>query len=81
MQRTYYVDALEIGLEQGKLEGKAEGLAEGLSQGLAEGISQGHLEGVQQVAGKLLALNMSISEIATITGLSADHIAKLAQAK
>ena len=60
-------------MEQKFDEGLAKGIAEGLAKGIAEGIIKEKLE----LATKLLKKNYSINDIAELTGLTIETIAKL----
>ncbi len=55
----------------------AEGRAEGLTEGLAEGRAEGMLTASQNIARKMLARGMSVTEIAEFTGLSVKEIEAL----
>ena len=52
-------------------------LKQGLEQGLEQGIQRGIQQGTLRVASKMLAEGMSISEVARLTGLSADELAQV----
>ena len=65
--------------DEGLLEGKAEGIAAGIAAGEAKGKAEGKVEERYQIAKKLLLKNMSIEEIADITGLSVDEIRGFAE--
>lgn len=56
---------------------RMEGIEEGLQQGLQQGREQGIELGVKKVANKLKLMNISVEEIASITGLSIEEIKKL----
>jgi len=58
-------DKLNEGLEKGRAEGRAEGRATGLQEAKAEMVK------------KMLAMNLSIDEILTISGLSEDEISAI----
>ena len=55
-------------------EGKAEGLAEGKAEGLAEGKAEGLAEGKAEIALAMLQMNMSVEQIAKLTGLSVTQV-------
>jgi len=54
-----------------------EGKSEGLAEGLAKGEVKGKVEGQIQIAKNMLALNFSVSVIATATGLTEKEIEQL----
>jgi predicted transposase/invertase (TIGR01784 family) len=62
---------------EGKAEGLAEGKAEGLVEGKAEGLAEGEAKATCAFARKLKAKGTPATEIAELTGLSADEIQKL----
>ena len=70
-----------IGIEQGRAEGLAEGHAAGLSEGHAAGLSEGRSEGAAQkqreIAKNMKTKNISIADIAEMTGLPVEEIEKL----
>ena len=57
--------------------GKKAGYCEGLSDGISQGISQGEHKAKIETAKNLLAMNLSIEQVAQGTGLSVDEIQKL----
>ena len=69
------------GLAEGKAEGKAEGLAEGKAEGLAEGLAKGLAEGksdkAAEIALAMIQMNMSVEQIAKLTGLSVAQVQEL----
>jgi predicted transposase/invertase (TIGR01784 family) len=65
------------GKMQGRKEGKMQGRKEGKMQGKKEGKMQGKKESVDKIARNLLKMKFSMSDIAKITGLSADQIQQL----
>ena len=58
-------------------EDRQEARMEGREQGIAEGRAEGRAEAKAEVAAAMKARGMSISDIADITGLSAEQIAEL----
>ena len=50
-------------------EKKDESFAQGLEQGIEQGIEQGAYQKSLETAEKLLAINLSVEQIAQITGL------------
>ena len=69
---------MQQGIQQGIQQGKSLGLAEGKSLGLAEGKSLGLAEGSRrkalETAKNLLAMGLSIENIAKATGLSVQEV-------
>ena len=63
----------EEGREEGRAEGREEGRAEGREEGLAEGEAKGHVEDAR----KMKAKGYAAEDIADITGLSIEEIARL----
>ncbi len=70
--------ARQEGLAEGRAEGHAEGLAEGRAEGRAEGIAEGRAEGIAEekvhIAGNLIRLGLSDTDIAAATGLTNQQI-------
>ena len=68
----------KIGFEKGVVAGISRGRSEGLEQGLAQGLAQGFSEGSRQkaieTAKNLLALGLSVEDIAQATGLSKEEV-------
>jgi predicted transposase/invertase (TIGR01784 family) len=60
--------------EMNMIEGAKE---EGRAEGIAEGKEEGKLEGKAEVAKNLLALGMSVQEVAKLTGLPVTELEKL----
>lgn len=81
------------GLAEGRAEGRAEGLAEGRAEGLAEGRAEGHAAGLAEgraegvlegekkkaisIAKELKAINMDLSQIASLTGIPLSELQNL----
>ena len=69
------------GLAEGRAEGLAEGRAEGHAAGLAEGRAEGVLEGEKKkaisIAKELKAINMDLSQIASLTGIPLSELQNL----
>ena len=61
------------GIEQGRAEGEAIGLEKGRSEGLVEGAAQKQRE----IAKNMKTKNISVADIAEMTGLPAEEIEKL----
>lgn len=62
---------------EGRKEGKEEGKKEGLLEGRVEGKLEGKLEGMATILKRMKEKGMSVTEIATITGLPEDEIQHL----
>lgn len=58
-------------------KGEAKGRAKGIEKGKAEGIAEGELIKARAIALNLKNAGLSITEIATVTGLSVDEINSL----
>ena len=69
--------ALQEGIAQGKQEGEAKGFSIGVAQGKQQGISEGSYQKALETAKNLLALNLSIENIARATGLTEAEVKKL----
>ncbi len=65
------------GVAEGKVKGKVEGKVEGRAEGMAEGRIEGRVEGKIEVAKALLAIGMSVEQIAGVTGLPSKRIKEL----
>ena len=73
------------GLAEGRAEGHAEGLAEGRAEGHAAGLAEGRAEGVLEgekkkaisIAKELKAINMDLSQIASLTGIPLSELQNL----
>jgi predicted transposase/invertase (TIGR01784 family) len=53
------------------------GLQRGLQQGIERGIEQGIQRGLQKVAGSLLRENMTLEQVAKLTGLTIEQLQNL----
>jgi predicted transposase/invertase (TIGR01784 family) len=66
---------------QGHAEGMEKGLAAGMEKGIAAGMkkgrTEGHAERTLEIARKMKAMEMSVSQISEITGLPPEAITKL----
>ena len=58
-------------------DGVSIGRNEGISIGLSQGISQGEHKKAVETAKNALTMNLSIEQVATLTGLSVEEIEKL----
>ena len=73
------------GLVEGRAEGHAAGLAEGRAEGHAAGLAEGRAEGVLEgekkkaisIAKELKAINMDLSQIASLTGIPLSELQNL----
>ena len=74
-------DAEQRGKKAGYCEGLSDGISQGISQGITQGISQGISQGEHQkaieTAKNLLAMGISIEQVAQGTGLPIDEIQRL----
>ena len=64
----------EEGLQQGLKEGIAQGIQQGIQQGMQQGMQQGALNEKLRIATNLLAVGLSIKDVAAATGLSEKDI-------
>ena len=80
-QVSVEVTLYNSGERKGRAEGRAEGLVEGRAEGRVEGLAEGRLEGERQkaleIARKLKALGQSVTEIASLTGLSLEEVERI----
>ena len=70
-------DGYVRGLKDGVREGKELGIKEGEERGLRKGKELGVSENRRAIAANMLAMNMEISTIARVTGLSEDEVRAL----
>jgi predicted transposase/invertase (TIGR01784 family) len=70
-------DGKALGLEEGKVLGLEEGKVLGLEQGKVLGMEQGARTKAIDIAQNMKALGIGNEQIAQLTGLSADEVAKL----
>ena len=56
---------------------KQEGLAEGMELGMAKGMEKGAIDEKIATAQRLLAMGLSVNQVATATQLTLEHIEKL----
>jgi predicted transposase/invertase (TIGR01784 family) len=62
------------GRAEGRAEGRTEGRAEGRTEGRAEGRTEGRAEGTLSIARKMKEMGLPVSQIAEVTGLTADEV-------
>ena len=62
------------GHAKGRAEGHAEGRAEGMKQGRAEGMKQGRAEEKKAIARNLLAMGLTIEQVAQGSGLPIEEV-------
>ena len=60
-----------------EFDAEQRGYKEGVSDGISQGISQGEHQAKIEIAKNLLAMKLSIEQVAQGTGLSVDEIKKL----
>lgn len=81
VMKSKYIDGrdegLKEGLEQGLKEGLEQGLEQGRAEGRAKGRAEGRAEGILDIARKMKAKGKSVEEIAEMTDLSLEEIARL----
>ena len=71
-ESAVYQEILQEGEQRGLLKGKQEGEQLGLLKGKQEGEQLGLLKGKLEVAQKLLERGLSLAEVISLTGLSAE---------
>ncbi len=80
-ESAVYQEILQEGEQRGLLKGEQRGLLKGEQQGLLKGEQQGllkgKLEGKLEVANKLLERGLSVPEVVSLTGLSANDLDNL----
>ena len=62
-------DAYENGFDEGFAEGREAGLQVGLQQGLEQGLERGAYETKLETARNLIAMGLSVEQVAQGTGL------------
>ncbi len=70
---------LEKGMKQGLEKGMKQGLEEGMKQGVKKGIEEGITQKSIEIAKEGLKMNLTIIQIAKLTGLSEEKILELKQ--
>ena len=65
------------GYEEGLKDGKEEGLLAGRKEGLKEGLAAGEKKGHREIAARMKAKGMDLTEIAELTGLEISQLEKL----
>ena len=63
--------------KESKKEGMKEGIKEGIKEGLQKGIEEGKKKAAIDIAKKMLDMHMPVEQIAELSGLSTNEIAKL----
>ena len=81
-KRNYVRNVLEFEDVKEMLECEREmaeqaGFERGIEQGMEKGIEQGREEGISQTAKNLLAMGMSVTNVAKATGLSEEQVRQL----
>ena len=70
-------DAEKRGYKAGVTDGIEQGIAQGIAQGMEQGIAQGMEQKAFETAQNLLAMDLSLDNIAKATGLSLETLEKL----
>ena len=74
---------MEEGMKQGVKQGMEEGMKQGLEEGMKQGVKKGIEEGIKkksiEIAEEGLKMNLTIIQIAKLTGLSEEKILELKQ--
>ena len=69
--------AKQEGLAEGMELGMAKGMEKGRAQGMEEGMEKGTIDEKIATAKRLLAMGLSVDQVATATQLTLEHIEKL----
>ena len=69
-----YDTDIAVQREEAYEDGLSKGLQQGISQGIKQGISQGAYEKAIETAKNLFQIQLSVEQIATVTGLSFEVI-------
>ena len=77
-EKRGYKAGVTDGIEQGIAQGIERGIAQGIEQGMEQGIAQGMEQKAFETAQNLLAMDLSLDNIAKATGLSLETLEKLA---
>ncbi|MDR1407539.1 MAG: hypothetical protein LBJ23_05780, partial [Tannerella sp.] len=88
VERTFYVDALAKGWEEGKAEGweegKAEGEAIGIEKGKAKGREEGEAIGIEKGKAEVVITcrrnGIPLEQIRLVTGLDRERIEEILRA-
>ena len=67
-------EAREKGHAEGRAEGMKQGRAEGMKQGRAEGHAEGRAEEKKAIARNLLAMGLTIEQVAQGSGLPIEEV-------
>ena len=70
-------DGYEEGLKEGEKKGLKAGRKEGKKEGLKEGLAAGEKKGHREIAARMKAKGMDLTEIAELTGLEISQLEKL----
>ena len=70
-------NAEQKGIQKGMQEGIQKGIQEGRQKGMQEGIQQGISERNIEIAKNLVKLGMTLQQIVTATGLTAEEVENL----
>ena len=74
---TRMAEAKSEAREEGRKEGIKYGISIGRNEGISIGLSQGAHQKAVETAKNALTMNLSIEQVATLTGLSPEEIEKL----
>jgi predicted transposase YdaD len=72
-ESVIYQEIFETGLQRGI----QQGIQQGIERGIERGIQQGIERGIQKVAGSLLRENMTLEQVAKLTGLTIEQLQNL----
>jgi predicted transposase/invertase (TIGR01784 family) len=76
-ESAIYQEILQEGEQRGLLKGEQQGFLKGEQRGLLQGKQEGKREGKLEVAQRLLERGLPISEVISITGLSAEDLKQI----
>ncbi|NES86170.1 MAG: Rpn family recombination-promoting nuclease/putative transposase [Moorea sp. SIO2B7] len=78
-QTKVYQEALAEGIQAGRLEGIQEGRLEGIQEGRLEGIQEGEIQGKLKSIPRLLALGLTVEQVAQALELKVEQVTKVLQ--
>ena len=76
-ESVIYQEIFETGLQRGIQQGIERGIERGIQQGLQRGIEEGRQETLKQISRSLLRENMTLEQVAKLTGLTIEQLQNL----
>ena len=70
-------NSIDTAKQEGLAEGMELGMAKGMEKGMAKGMEKGTIDEKIATAQRLLAMGLSVNQVATATQLTLEHIEKL----